>query len=332
MVNPAPAIPPGAEGGLAAVLFSRLAAQGRLRQLQLLVEIEDCGSIARAAARLHLSQPAATQALAELERLLELRLFERHARGVRVTPAGRVLLGAARGMVASLREAAEAMAAMRAGAPAALRLGAIPAASTALMPGLLAEFSVIHPDVHLELHEDHGDRLLPQLTGGTLDALFCRQPAALPPGFVFEPLVEDAIHVLADASHPLAGRRGLALADLAPALWLLPSPRTQLREVFERVVRAALPQLRCLPVSTLSLPLLEGLLRRPGAVALVPASLGAALESRARVTRLDVDVGARLDPLGVSYDGQRVFPLLSECLSIARRLARGRAPSPVSPS
>lgn len=305
----------------AATVFARLAAHGRLRQLQLLTEIEDCGSIARAAERLHLSQPAATQALSELERLLELQLFERHARGVRTTAAGRVLLGAARGIVATLEEAAEALAAIRTGAPAALRLGAIPAATAALLPDLLSAFSAAHPDVHLELQEDHGGRLLPQLTAGLLDAVFCRRPQALPHGFVFEALRGDAIVVLAADTHPCAQRAGLCLTDLADALWVLPSPRTQLRGIFERVVRPALPLARQLPVSTLSLSLTEGLLRRPGAVALVPASLSVELERHAGITRLDLELGAQLDPLGVAYDERRVFPLLEDCLVRARDLA-----------
>ncbi|KAB2895761.1 MAG: LysR family transcriptional regulator, partial [Burkholderiaceae bacterium] len=68
-----------------------MATQGRLRQLHLLVELEDCGSIMRAAEFLHMSQSAATQALAELERILGMPLRERHARGSRLTPAGRKL-------------------------------------------------------------------------------------------------------------------------------------------------------------------------------------------------------------------------------------------------
>lgn len=307
------------DDGLAAVLYARLAAQTRLRQLQLLVAIGDCGSIARAAAQLHVSQPAATQALADLERLLGLKLFERHARGMRATGAGRALLTAARAILAGLREAAESLAAISHGAPAVLRLGAIPAATAALMPALLAAFAGAHPDVHLDLQEDHGSRLLPLLTAGNLDAVFCRRPRALPAGFVFEPLRDDAVVVVAGAGHALAGRRGLALADLAQSRWVLPALHTQLREIFDSVVRPALPGARHLPVATMSLPLLAGLLQQPGAIVLVPASLAGALDAAAAVCRLDVDVGARLDPLGVAYDADCPFDLLRECLLLARR-------------
>lgn len=318
-MTPPPA--PAADSGLAAVLYARLAAQGRLRQLQLLVEVDDCGSIARAAERLHLSQSAATQALADLERLLDLKLFERHARGARATPAGRALVGAARGTLAGLRDAAQALASISHGAPAMLRLGAIPAATARLMPGLLEAFAEAHPDVHLELHEDRGSRLLPLLSAGMLDAVFCRRPAQLPPGFAFEPLCDDAIVVIAAAQHPLAGKRGLRLPDLVDSCWVMPAAHTQLRDVFERIVRPALPQARLLPVSTLSMALLDGLLRRPGAVALAPASLAGALRADGRLVRLEVEVGAPLDSLGAAYDAGCSFALLRDCLALARRAA-----------
>ena len=310
------------DSGLATVLYARLAAHSRLRQLQLLVEIDDCGSIARAAERLHLSQPAATQALAELERLLDIKLFERHARGARATAAGRALLAAARGTLAELREAAESLAAIRRGAPGTLRLGAIPAATASLMPPLLAALAQSHPEVHLELLEDRGSRLLPLLTAGGLDAVFCRRPPALPSGFRFEALRDDAVVVAAGATHPLAGRRGLALADLAESRWVLPAAHTQLREIFEQTVRQALPDVRCVPASTISLPLLAGLLAQDGVVTLVPLSLADALIGSQPVVRLGVSVEAQLGPLGVAYDAGCQFELLQECLQLARRGAR----------
>ena len=115
------------------ILFSRLATHGRLRQLQLLLALQQCGSIVQAAAHLHMSQSAATQALAELERVLDMRLFERHARGIRPTLAGQTLIDSARTVMGELEDAAEALAAIRMGASAALRLGTIPSAAHSIV-------------------------------------------------------------------------------------------------------------------------------------------------------------------------------------------------------
>ncbi len=319
----ATAAPDDESSSLAKVLCARLATHGRLRQLQLLVAIEDCGSIARAAAQIPMSQSAATQALAELERIVGMKLFERHARGIRSTPAGRALMSAARGAMAGLLEAAESLAAIRHGATATLRLGAIPAASQALMSPLLGAFYRAHPDVHLELQEDAGARLLPMLTSGSLDAVFCRAPQRLPAGFMFEPLLSDEAVVMAASGHALAGRSDLPMSALAGARWVLPAANIQLREVFETVVLEALPQAQWFPVSTLSLPVLEGLLQQPGAVALLPRSMSAGLLTGGRVCRLDVVLSAPLAPLGVAYPQANAAALLQSLLALARGQVAG---------
>lgn len=306
---------------LGRVLFTRMATQGRLRQLHLLVELEDCGSIMRAAERLHMSQSAATQALAELERILGMPLLERHARGSRLTPAGRALALAARGSLAGLRDAAESLAAIRLGAVAALRLGAIPAAAYALLSPLLAPFYGAHPDVHLELYEDTGARLLPLLTAGSLDAVFCRAPDQLPEGYVFEPLLDDEVAVVASVNHALAGASHIPLQALAGMRWVLPAMNIQLRGLFEALVLSAFPDTQWFPVTTMSLPVLEGLLQQPQAVALLPRSIVVGLQTSGRVCRLEVDVHARMAPLGVAYRRGQVSVLLDGLLGPARREA-----------
>lgn len=325
-MNTFPALPPNADAtdwnasasSLGRVLFTRLATHGRLRQLHLLVVLEDCGSIMRAAEQLHMSQSAATQSLAELERILGTQLFERHARGTRPTPAGRALTLAARGTLAGLLDAAESLAAIRQGAVAALRLGAIPAAAYALVSPLLGPFYGTHPDVHLELHEDTGARLLPMLTAGSLDAVFCRVPPWLPTGFVFEPLLSDEVVVVASVNHALAGQAQLPLQALAGMRWVLPAMNIQLREIFETQVLAALPDTQWFPVSTLSLPVLEGLLQQPNAVSLLPSSILAGLQASGRVCRLDVVLSATMAPLGVAYRQAQASPLLQSLLAPAR--------------
>lgn len=320
------ALRPGA-CGLAQALYARLAAHARLRHLQLLVALDEHGSIARAAKRMHLSQPAATQALAELERIVGMRLFERHARGVRATPAGRSLLAAARAALAGVRDTADAIAAISHGATAALRLGAIPAAAHALVAELLAAFCAARPGVHIDLHEDSSARLLPLLGALSLDAVFCREPEMLPAGCRFDALRADEVVVVASREHALAGRHGLRLADLADACWVLPAMHTQLRQVFDELVPRALPQARWFPVATTSLPVVAGMLTQPGAVALLPASLSATLCASGQLCRLDLALRRPLRPLGVAYDAANAPALLHELLSTR---SRAWVPPPIS--
>ncbi len=312
---------PGPEGGgpdtpQGKLLFSRLLKHARLRQLQLLVALQQCGSVVQAAACLHMSQSAATQTLAEMERVLDIRLFERHARGIRPTLAGQTLVEMARGVLAALQESCETLAAIRLGAQAALRLGAIPAAARAIVSPLLARFYAVHPEVHVDLHEDGSARLLPQLLGGGLDAVFCRQPALLPAAFVFEPLLADQAVVVASRGHALSGRRDIGLQALAGARWVLPTANIAVRAVFESEVLAALPRASWFPVSTVSLPVLEGLLSQPGAVALVPLSIVPGLQGHASVCRLDVRLDGVLAPLGVVRLRDQAPVLLSGMLGL----------------
>ena len=301
-------------------LFSRLVRHGRLRQLQLLLALQQSGSVLKAAQHLHLSQSAATQALAELERVLGLRLFERHARGMRATQAGQALIDAARGVMSDLEDVAETLAAIRLGASAALRLGAIPAAAHAILAPLLARFYIQHPQVHVDVQEGDGPRLLPFLISGALDALFCRQPALLPESYVFEPLLDDHAVFVTAPSHPLAAARRVRLLQLANARWVLPTSSIAVRDIFERVVLPELPQAQWFPVSTVSLPVLQGLLAQPHAVAVVPRSIVAALGQAGPsggVCILDMACErAALAPLGVVYCSEAMPALLREMLAL----------------
>lgn len=306
----------GPESPQGRLLFSRLVKHVRLRQLQLLLALQQCGSVMQAAATLHMSQSAATQALAEMERVLDVRLFERHARGMRPTLAGQTLVDTVRGVLAALEEASETLAAIRRGAQAALRLGAIPAAALAIVSPLLARFYAGHPEVHVDVHEDGGARLLPQLLAGALDAVFCRRPALLPASFVFEPMLADQAVVVASRGHALAGRRDVSLQALAGARWVLPTANIAVREIFEAQVLAALPGAPWFPVSTVSLSVLEGLLSQPGAVALVPCSIVPGFQVHARVCRLDVRMDGALAPLGVVHRHDQVPALLAEMLRL----------------
>lgn len=303
-------------------LFSRLVRHARLRQLQLLLALQHSGSVVKAAQHLDMSQSAATQALAELERVLELRLFERHSRGMRATQAGQALIDVARGVMNELQDAAETLAAIRLGANTSLRLGAIPAAAHAILGPLLGRFYALQGQVHVDVQEGEGKQLLPLLMADRLDAVFCRSPAMLPDSHVFTPLLDDEAVFIAGPDHPLANAAQVNLTQMAEARWVLPTASINVRDIFERVVLAHLPHARWFSVSTVSLAVLEGLLAQPQAVTVVPRSILPGLHpsgTSARVCVLDVvmaDQEMALPPLGVVHAKVAMPALLRQMLGL----------------
>lgn len=308
----------------AKVLFTRLVTYGRLRQLQLLVAVDECGSISRAATRLNMSQSAATQAITELERLVDMKLFERHARGIRSTAGGRTLLAAARGSMSRLLQSSESLAAIQRGATEALNLGAIPAAAHVIVSELLGAFCRSYPNVHTGLQEATTGRLVSQLVAGNLDAAFCRSPDNLPDGFIFHSLLDDDAVVIASSRHPLAGIDTLTLQSLVGARWIVPAVNLPLREIFDTLVLRALPDAPLMQVSTISFPIVEELLQDLGTVTLVPRSVSTGMVKGNRVCRLDVPLFAFLPPLGIAYrESNMSAPMQSLLkLALAQRNAR----------
>jgi DNA-binding transcriptional LysR family regulator len=148
------------------------------QQLACLREVERSGTFTEAAARLHVSQPALSQALAELERRIGLPLFERRGRLRELTEAGRE---AARFASEVLGRAAEFGAwrdAYQEGGSGTLTVGMIDAASLYALPGAVRRFREAYPGVHLRLVVDTSSELVDRLRRYELDLAFVVAPVA----------------------------------------------------------------------------------------------------------------------------------------------------------
>jgi DNA-binding transcriptional LysR family regulator len=214
-----------------------------LRRLQVLVEIDRCGSFTAAGAALGLSQPAVSQHLAALERAVGLALVERGSRPVGLTEAGHALLRHARGVLTRIDAAEQELAELAGRRSARLRLGGFPTALAVLVPGVLAEYKRLHPDVGLSVVGDHMQRLLPRLHAGELDlALVYEDPAAPashPAGFTTVALFDDPFTAVLPPGHRLAGRRSVALRDLAGDTWIGGTATSTWYAIVRRACRAA---------------------------------------------------------------------------------------------
>ena len=209
------------------------------RQLQVFVDTVAAGSLRGAAERLHLTQPAASMALAEMERLVGAPLFDRLRGRLRLNPRGRELLPLAQELLE--RHAEFARAAAGAGGPLAgeLRIGTSNTVGNYRVGELLGDFVRAEPQVAVRLRVDNTGAIAAALLAHDLDVA-CVEGPVLDPELEVLPWREDALVVCAPPGHPLARRRRLAAADFAGAAWVIREPGSATRAQTEQVL-ARLP-------------------------------------------------------------------------------------------
>jgi DNA-binding transcriptional LysR family regulator len=195
-------------------------------QLRYFVTVADEGQITRAAAKLHIAQPALSQAIAHLESELGVALLERHARGVSLTSAGEAFLPKARAAVASERELEIAAESLTRSARGILDLGFIGPPPTMNAPLLFDAFARARPEAQVCFH----DLRFPNGPTTTwlegVDTAFCHPPAAETGVRVQAVRVEPRAVVL-PRSHPLADRAELSVADVLDETFVSYHPNVQ---------------------------------------------------------------------------------------------------------
>ena len=209
----------------------------RLRQLRAVDVVEAQGSLLRAAAALGISQPALTKTLHEAEDTLQIRLFERHARGVRPTAAGLVFVKAARRVLAELRRVNEDMDDLVSPGRGTLALGTLPAAASGVLPGVLSRLRALHPGIRIRLHQGRNEELLPLLAAGEIDMIVGRlYPPAVPDDFRRETLWSEPISVLARSGHPIFANGPVDAAVLRRYDLLLPTATQRVGQEIEHLL------------------------------------------------------------------------------------------------
>lgn len=177
------------------------------------VKVAETGQITHAARILHVAQPALSQAIAQLEAQLGVKLLERHPRGVSLTPAGEIFLEKARIALDAQADAAATAASLARDLRGAMQIGFLSIPPMLMAPNLLEAFGRANPQVEVSSRE------LRFPTGPTsswlsdVDVALCHSP--VPDGDVgILPLRSDLRSVLLRADHPLADRAALLVEDV----------------------------------------------------------------------------------------------------------------------
>ena len=183
-----------------------------LRQLEILDAVARNGSFSRASAELHLSQPAVSMQIKQLEGALGLPLFEHMGKQIHLTEAGREALRSGRIIGNELANLEHALADLQGLQGGTL---AVSAASTASVfaARLMALFRALHPDVHLSLNVVNRETLLQHLAGNSIDLVLMGKP---PQGLDLQaqPFMDNPRVVIAATGPPLAGVRDIPLTRL----------------------------------------------------------------------------------------------------------------------
>lgn len=216
-----------------------------LRQLAYLVAVAEEGTLAAAAARLHVSTSTLSDAITELERVLGAQVcVRRKARGVTLTSTGRRVVALARQLLGATREVALVSAAQPGQLAGPITIGCYPTLAPTILPPLLAEFGAAHPDVQLDISEATHDQLEGKIETGEVDV-----------AFVYDTLVPGAphrarlfalpAHVLLAADDPLAAAAAVRLEDVVDRnLILLDAPPSSQHTLSLFAARSLTPRIR----------------------------------------------------------------------------------------
>src|SRR5436190_2075474 len=188
-----------------------------LKHLRVLKEVADRGSFSAAAEALSYTQPAVSQQIAALERAAGVKLVDRTSRGIRLTEAGRALLGHAEAILMRLADAEAELEAIRGVRSGRVRLASFPTGGASLISLASAAFRERHPGVEVILSVAGPPGALEALGAGEADIALLVES-----GFERESETErvERIHLLDDlmflalpVDHPLASTRAATLAD-----------------------------------------------------------------------------------------------------------------------
>ena len=210
-------------------------ARVKFRHLQTFVEVARQKSVMKAASLLHVSQPAVTKTIRELEEVLGVSVFERDGRGIKITRYGEAFLRHAGAALTALRQGLDSVSQERSGDGPPVRIGALPTVSTRIMPQAMANFLKEETGSRIKIVTGENAVLLEQLRVGDLDLVVGRLAAPEQmSGFSFEHLYSEQVVFAVRAGHPLLSTRNSVFNGLADYPVLMPTRGSIIRPFVER--------------------------------------------------------------------------------------------------
>ncbi|HEV8311951.1 MAG TPA: LysR family transcriptional regulator [Burkholderiaceae bacterium] len=201
----------------------RLKRRVKLRDLDTLMAVAQAGGMRKAAEQLHMSQPAVSKAIAELEGALGVRLLDRTSKGVEPTVYGRALLRRGQVIFDELRQGVNEIGFLAEPGVGELSIGCGESLMASLVPAVIDRMHRQHPRLVFKMESGDPPVLLNHFLRERICEMVMLRPWELltDPDLHVEPLFHERIAVVADARSAWARRRKLGLAELIDEPWIL---------------------------------------------------------------------------------------------------------------
>jgi len=251
----------------------------RMRQVALMLAIEEHRTLRAAAQHMGMTQPAASKMLHELEDALGEPLFDRAGRGLQPNPAGLAVMNTFRGLRNSMAALGHELAELRLGSSGKLFVGSIMVATPTCLSDALIGLKARYPLLSIEVTVDTSDRLIELLRSGSLDVVLGRLPDATRAAnqdCLFEPIGEEAIAVVASCAHPLSSptrKTQLNFESLLAFPWIVQPRGSPSREVIEQEFLSHHAHLPLGLIETTSILIAASLIARSEMLAVIPQSI-----------------------------------------------------------
>jgi LysR family transcriptional regulator, transcription activator of glutamate synthase operon len=242
-----------------------------LRQLAYFAAVARHRHFTRAAAELHVAQPALSQQIKRLENELGVPLLDRTSRRVALTAAGETLLERAQRALAEVEAAREELARLRGLEQGRVTMGSMQSLGPIDLPALIADFHERHPGIDVVLRESTTARMLRDVAADELDLAFVTRRPEMDERLGFEPVFRERLVVIAAPDSRWASRRRVALTELAGEPFVFFAMGTGLRTAVEDAAAAAGIELHA-AFETNELTRVRAFAARGLGVSVVPAS------------------------------------------------------------
>jgi len=296
----------------------------KFRHLNVFMEVARQKSVGRAADSLAISQPAVTKTIRELEQILEVRLFEKEGRGIRLSRLGEVFLHHAGHGIAAISEGVNALgSAARHQAPP-IRIGALPTVSTRIMPKAMQLY--LEEDLNNEIKIVTGENsvLLDQLRHGDLDLVVGRLAAPEKmTGLEFEHVYSERVVVVVREGHPLLSLSPFRLDRLQDFTVLMPTRASVIRPFVERMFLAyGMPELPR-QIETVSSSFGRAFVTSSDAVWIISEGVVAGDLSEGRMRTLPIDTSETKGAVGMTtrrdIANTTGLSIMRQCIRIAAK-------------